>query len=553
MTILARGMEALPFLAQQSWGIEWSKIPSLSAAGLLVWGFVAVVVLAELIGLFAARHYLGRVWAIARHTILQAARMKVAAVLILFVLSLSLVLPFILRSDDTPYGRIRIAITYTLYAAEFLLCVLTLFLSTAVLCSEFQGKQIYGLDVKPVPRWCVLLGKWLGVMAVNVVLVACVGVIVWAIASYQARMPQYGKRVITDKTHPLERAVIERVRTGNEVLRSRIMTAREVHMPRMPDGRPFLAIVDMKAVEEFDRLKSMGALPKDRSEAWCLDTLRRRINNEIFVVPTEGAAMWRIAGLPKDLDPEAWITLRFQYHGSPRPEKNEIAGVWRVGRFDLDKKDFSGEYFLEAELTFACDRINDIPIKAGAIDPKTGVLTVHFINAPQPQNPKAAFPADSGMAVLVPVGGLGVNLFRGLLLVLAKLAYLAALGVFCAAFLGFAVASFSASTLFIVSLAAPFLLAEVIDKLFIVGSSMVRPGSPMEWADVATRVVLSSILTLFPDFAQYDPVPYLSDGLATPYGLIGHAMFSLVALRAAVLGLLGSYIFYRRELAALDR
>jgi len=553
MTTLAHGMTALPWLAQQSWGIDWTKVPSLSAAGLLVWAFVGAVLFAELFGLIAARSYFGRIWTIARLTVVQAARMKVAAVLILFVLSLSLVLPFILRTDDTAYGRIRVAITYTLYAAEFLLCVLTLFLSTSVLCSEFQGKQIYGLDVKPVPRWCILAGKWLGVMIVNVGLLACVGVIVWAIATYQARLPQFALRVITEKTHPVEKAYIERARENNEVMRSRIMTAREVFMPRMADGRPFTAVVDMQAVAEFDRLKKEGLLPKDRSEAWCLDTLRRRINNEIFVVPTEGAAMWRINGLPTDLPPETWITLRFLYHGSPRPEKNEITGVWRIGRFDLDKKDFSGEYYFEAPLTYKCDQINDIPIKAGSIDPKTGTLTVHFLNVPQPQSPKAAFPADNGLAVLIPVGGLGVNLFRGLLLILAKLAYLAALGVFCAAFLGFAVAAFSASTIFIVSLAAPFLLMEVIDKLYIVGSSMVRPGSPMEWGDVAVRVVLSSILTLFPDFTQYDPVPYLSDGLATPYGLVGHAMFSLVALRAGVLGLLGSYIFHRRELAALDR
>ena len=43
------------------------------------------------------------------------------------------------------------------------------------LSNEIATRQIYGIVSKPVPRWQILIGKWVGVMLLNVALLGLVG------------------------------------------------------------------------------------------------------------------------------------------------------------------------------------------------------------------------------------------------------------------------------------------------------------------------------------------------------------------------------------------
>lgn len=499
--------------------------------------------------------YWGRIWAVARLTVLHALRMKVAIVLVLFILALVAALPFVLRHDDTPYGRIRMVVTYTIYMAQFLLCVLTLFLATATLCSEFTGKQIYILDTKPVPRWCVLAGKWLGVMIINAGLLLCVGAILYGVVRYQARMPEIGRMEVTERTPPHVANIVERVRRGNAELQARVLHAREMRVPRMEDGRPYTALVRQRAADELAELRKEGQLPQERSEEWMFDTLARRINNEIFKVDPGSHQQWRIGGLPRDLGAGQYVTLRFTMRGVPRPLRNEIVGIWQMGRYDPDQQTFTGDRFFSHNPydppAWICDRPHDITVPAGLIDPETGVLTVRFVNLTRGQNAAAVFPAADGVQLFVPVGGVEVNLLRGLALVFAKLAYLAVLGLLCASFLSFPVASFTAFSGFIITLAGGF-LQELTGKVYLFGTGLVRPGTPMEEGDVYIQGLLRALLWLFPDLSSFDPVPFLADGRAVPWGLVAQSGFMLVAVYGVCLALIGGFIYHRREVAAVD-
>ena len=108
-----------------------------------------------------------QVWTIARHSLVQAFRMKIAVVLIVFMLIMVPSLPFLLQSDNTHEGLLRMLITYQIYLISFLLGVLTLFLSAITLNTEIKNQHIFLLDPKPVARGTLLLGKWCGVMLIN--------------------------------------------------------------------------------------------------------------------------------------------------------------------------------------------------------------------------------------------------------------------------------------------------------------------------------------------------------------------------------------------------
>ena len=497
--------------------------------------------------------YWSRIWAVARQTVLQAIRMKVAIVLIVFLVSLAVVLPAWLKTDQTVSGQIRIVITYTLYAAQFLLAVLTLFLSVVTLCSEIKQKQIYQLDSKPIPRWCVLAGKWVGIMVIDLFLCAVIGASLYAVVRYQARMRAIGKVEITESMPAIVKMRVEAARQDYAVRKARLLTARNVYQPRSADGRSLMQIVGERSAQEYERLKKAGRLPKKRSREWCLMMLGRGLDQSFFpVAPSDGAGpIWRITGLPTDLDPKTVLTLRFMFRGVPRPLENKIYGQWTIGRYDMDTRTFSGEGFAKFTASFKCEQPHDVHFRASAIDPKTGTVGIQFINIPQPQRPTAFFSASRGIAVLVPVGGFELNVTRAMVLIFTKLAYLSILGLFCASFLTVYVAVFAALVFSLVSAVVAHLL-EIISEISLF-TGIQRPGNEMIMGDVFIQKILRGVLVFFPDLSMYDPVDFLRDGLAVPWGLVAHGTVYLIAIRGGILAILGGLIFYRRELAALER
>ena len=103
-------------------------------------------------------------------------------------------LPMILQDDGTPQSLIHILITYTLAMTTTLLGVSTLWLACGTLARDVEECQMQMVATKPIPRWQIWLGKWLGVMSLNAALLALSGAAVYGMLHY--RLDQFvGKRV----------------------------------------------------------------------------------------------------------------------------------------------------------------------------------------------------------------------------------------------------------------------------------------------------------------------------------------------------------------------
>jgi ABC-type transport system involved in multi-copper enzyme maturation permease subunit len=111
-------------------------------------------------------------WGIARTTIAEGIRMKLAVVFILLLMLILPTLPIVSHGDGTLKGRVQSFLNYSLTATWVLLSLLTIFMSCSTLANEIKNRQIYSLASKPVPRWKVLLGKWLGIIVLDVALLA---------------------------------------------------------------------------------------------------------------------------------------------------------------------------------------------------------------------------------------------------------------------------------------------------------------------------------------------------------------------------------------------
>src|SRR5437762_9805414 len=125
--------------------------------------------------------------AIARLTLKAAFRYRLVQILTVLLLGAVIGLPLIIKHDGTARGFAQILLTYTLGAIITLLGFATLWLACGTLARDIEECQMQMLAVKPVARWEIWLGKWSGIMLLNLLLLAVSGAAVYFLVQWRAR------------------------------------------------------------------------------------------------------------------------------------------------------------------------------------------------------------------------------------------------------------------------------------------------------------------------------------------------------------------------------
>ncbi len=127
-----------------------------------------------------------RIFAIAWLTWKAALRFKlflvIAALLVLAVVGL----PLVIKDDGTAQGFTQIILTYTLSAITALLGLSTLWLACGTLARDIEECQIQVVATKPIARWQIWLGKWLGIVSLNAALLVISGGCVYGLLEWRA-------------------------------------------------------------------------------------------------------------------------------------------------------------------------------------------------------------------------------------------------------------------------------------------------------------------------------------------------------------------------------
>src|ERR1041385_3896030 len=131
-----------------------------------------------------------RLWAISLLTIKAALRFRLVLLLAVILLGSVVLLPLILKDDGTARGFTQILLTYTLTLITTLLGFSTLWLACGPLARDLEECQIQMVAVKPIARWQIWLGKWIGILAVNAILLALSAGAVFVLLQWRAqRLP----------------------------------------------------------------------------------------------------------------------------------------------------------------------------------------------------------------------------------------------------------------------------------------------------------------------------------------------------------------------------
>src|SRR5580698_4564241 len=129
---------------------------------------------------------MNRILAIARLTWKAAFRYRLFWIMLALLVAAVVGLPLILKDDGTAQGLAQILITYTLSSITVLLGFATLWLSCGTLARDVEECQIQVICTKPIARWQVWLGKLVGILALNAMLLGISGGAVFGLLKWRA-------------------------------------------------------------------------------------------------------------------------------------------------------------------------------------------------------------------------------------------------------------------------------------------------------------------------------------------------------------------------------
>jgi ABC-type transport system involved in multi-copper enzyme maturation permease subunit len=453
---------------------------------------------------------MSRVWAVAKNSFVSAMRMKTAIVFMLLLIILLPIMSITSTGDGTIKGRIQSFISYGLGLTGLLLSILTIIVSCYTLSSDIKHKQIYTVVTKPIRRFELILGKVLGVVVLDLLLLFVFSTVIYSLT---LQIPRLSKVKGDDL----------------DVLNNEFFTARASLKVNFDQQ-----ILEARANDAYNEMRRSGQLDESKNKQQIINEMVEAGQYSMHSAAPSGMVLWEFNNV-KPRDPNDSLFIRFKFEASiPPPDKN-IYGVWYVGDYRQIKY---GQERMKTPIYVTPRKevvkaVHEFQVPASAVAPD-GYLAVVFYNDPI-NDTTVIFPQEDGFEVLYKAGGFGTNYVRAVLLVFARLVFFAVLGVSLSTWLGFPVA---------VLCSLAFFFTGVING-FIVGSFSYLGTN----VSLFYKYTVEPLIWLLPKFDQdYNVSKYIIDARLIKTGFLIFAIGAL-AVKAAVLLIAGFIIFARREIA----
>ncbi|HOB32663.1 MAG TPA: ABC transporter permease [Verrucomicrobiota bacterium] len=457
---------------------------------------------------------LTRVFAVAGLTWKAAFRFKLFLVIAVLLLGAVIGLPVLIKDDGTARGFTQILLTYTLSTITGLLGLSTLWLSCGTLARDIEECQVQMLAVKPIARWQIWLGKWLGIVSLNAVLLALSGASVYTLLQWRAtRLPA----------------------AEQGILRKEVLVARG--SAREPD---FSHELREKAEELLRQRLRETPVQSDAERAEVRRQILEQVKASVQVVPPGYSRVWQVdLGLVRYLVRDRPLQLRVKFNAARESASGTFDALFQVGVPQETQL-----WRTETPMSLAPDTYHEFEIPPNLFD-ENGVLTIMFVN---PNDTALLFPLEDGLEVLYPEGTFGLNFIRGLGIIWCWMALLSALGLAAATFLSFPVAAFFSLAMLTVAFSSGT-MTTAIEEGTIMGSDSETGEVGSSIVDSVAIPVFRGILAVVNLARQFSPIDALSAGRSIGWGQLAVAFGQIVVVLGGFFALGGIAIFQRRELA----
>ena len=454
-----------------------------------------------------------KIFAIAGLTWKAAFRFRLFLVLATLLLVAVVGLPLLIKDDGTARGFTQIILTYTLSVITGLLGLSTLWLACGTLARDIEECQMQVVATKPIARWQIWLGKWLGLMSLNFVLLVLAGGFVFGLLQWRAQ-----------KLPPAEQ----------RILREQVLIARGSAKEASHDSE-----IEADTQRELQNKLKTSAVEKV-NEAEVARQIREGVRASWQLVPPSYQRIWEVnLGAAKNYLQGKPLQLRVKFNAAQKSASGTFLAWWQVGVPNKTKL-----WFTETPMSLAPDTFHEFEIPPDLFD-ENGKLTIQFGN---PNSTALLFPLDEGLEVLYPEGSFALNFARGLGIIFCWLALLAALGLMAASFLSFPVAAFFSVALLIVGLSSGT-LAESVESGSVAAGNEETGQAGHSGMDIILIPAFKGVLTIIRLVGNFSPVEALSSGRSITWGELGLAFTQIVLLIGGIFAVAGIIFFNRRELA----
>jgi ABC-type transport system involved in multi-copper enzyme maturation permease subunit len=496
--------------------------------GIWLLGWLFIVVLGVLRGLLLPR------WqplAVARTVLDEAIRMKVALVFILLLLFAIPVLPFLLDVEQPLRYRIQQFLSYSLTSVTALLSLMTIFLACGTLTSEVRDRQIFLVAVKPINRGMYLIGKWLGIVLLNAALL-----VVMAGAIYG--FTQFYLATLSPQDAWDELAVEEEV-----------LTARVAVQPQPLE--PFAEQIEEQIEQELqnnpERLVELGreaAMQRGLIEPDRELLLELGVRHQRQLLAQRIETQWRSMaphGTPGNESTFVFTGLQTAGESARSIQLRYMVESRAVAGTEIPLRVYVNGRQLRDVLNATVDITQRLPLPAEVVDSQ-GRLVLRMVNL-DPRRSILFEPDD--LEMLYRRSGFGANFGRAVAIIWLKLAFLAALGLAAATFLGFPVAVLVSLVIFAAAAASDFLL-EAVGAF---GINNTRTATIIVYVQQVLKVIGWSVTHLLSQFSEFRPTSSIVDGRYISWSTVGRCVLWIGVVWTGLVALVAWLIFRRRELA----
>lgn len=461
--------------------------------------------------------------AVAQTVVRESVRLRISvAFIVVLLVALPLIPVFIDHKSPLRY-QIQSFMARSLDLTYVCAACMTLTLGCATVAFEIRDRQIWQLLTKPLPRLQYLLGKWVGIVTMNAVLLVVSGVGIFLFVQWMRTRPALDE---------LDRLAV----------RDEVMVARESAFP------PYHGMTRDQLLGAVDAAIASDAILKaDIQEGRKrIEDVRRDVSAERqkdflasqrMVGPGESKTLV-FSGLQGAKRPGHSLTLRFLLHagGSDTHSVYPVVFRFRDGSW-IDRK------FVPATSSV-------IAIPSDLID-EEGKLSIELMNLEFDATAKAFQPGEftfnwdaDAVELFYRVGGFEANYLRGMAVNLVKLSFLAMLAVCSATILSFPVACLLSFAVFLAGSMTQFLAESIRYQSLDLGSSMV--------AQVVATIIYAlanSVEFLLRPFGETSANESLVRGINVGWDEVMRALAVVGVVWTGATRLIGWLAFRRKELA----
>ncbi len=414
--------------------------------------------------------------------------------MLLAVLAAGAVLPFTLRGDGSTESLLKLAVIYPPALVFAILLVGTLWTAAALCAQDIESGAFTAIIVKPAPLPAVWLGKWLGLLALNAILLAVAGAALrTAVAIRDRATPSPAIRIL------------------------------DGHAAFQPDD----ATLREEAAARQIVMRMSGAPAADSA------SLLNQVKTEAFRIPPGQRYTWTVpVGAAPSVESavaDADWSLQFRFHCAAL-ERSPIHGTWTIRTEEGIER--------LVPVTALLDGLHQLPLAPAAYH---GTVSVSFSNHLD-SAATVFFSPLAPVTLLHRESTFSANLLHALLVLFCFLAAAAALALSLGALFSFPVAVFTAIALVLaVMLAHTFAAIPPADHSHgthePAETAFSRAG---EW--MLGRLHHGTATTL-----RLMPLRQLADARIIGTAQLARAAVSLLAAIPAFLCLLSSLHLRRRE------